>query len=124
VVILDSPVDGGGAAAAAVSGCRSQHHVVCLDRADGGHRVPVARGATVTVELAGSGLRWSDLREVGPALLHRTGSVVSRSGGLVASYRATSSGRTELEASGAPRCAPRRACPQFLLLWEVQVVIG
>jgi hypothetical protein len=109
---------------AGASGCRMQHDVVCLDRADGGHRVQVARGDTVMVDLEGSGLRWSELRQVGPTLLHRVGPVVSRSGDLFASYRARSPGRTELRADGAPKCARGQACPQFVLLWQVQVIIG
>jgi hypothetical protein len=75
------------------------------------------------VALSGSTLRWSGLRQVGPALLHRHGAVRHRAGGLAASYTAVKTGRTTLRASGAPRCAPGKACPQFILVWQVRLVV-
>jgi hypothetical protein len=86
--------------------------------------VRVAQGQTVTVGLGGANLRWSGLRQVGPHLLHQRGATVLRGGALTASYVATTAGRTELRAGGAPKCAPGQACPQFILLWQVQVVIA
>jgi hypothetical protein len=85
--------------------------------------VRVQQGQTVTVGLGGSSLRWSRLRQVGPHLLHQRGSTVVRAGALSASYVATTAGRTELRAGGAPKCAPGDACPQFIVLWQVQVVV-
>ena len=51
-----------GGAEPSVPGCHPGPHVVCIGRTDGGHSVHVVVGQTVTVGLAGSGLRWSDLR--------------------------------------------------------------
>jgi len=113
-----------GGAEPAVPGCHPGPHVVCIGRADGGHSVHVVQGQTVTVGLAGSGLRWSDLHQVGPHLLHPHGATVVRSGTLTASFVATTAGRTGLRASGAPTCAPGEACPQFILLWQVRIVIA
>jgi hypothetical protein len=115
---------GAGAAVPAVPACHPGSHVVCLSRTDGGHSVPVGVGQTVTVELGGSGLQWSGLREVGPHLLRQHGATVERGGALTASYVATKAGRTVLRAGGAPKCAPGEACPQFILLWQVRVVIA
>jgi hypothetical protein len=98
--------------------------VVCIGRADGGHRVHVVVGQTVTVELSGSSLRWSGLRQVGPDLLRQRGATAARGGTLTASYVAKGVGRTALRASGAPQCARGKACPQFIVLWQVQVVIA
>jgi hypothetical protein len=112
-----------GGAEPSVPGCHPGSHVVCIGRADGGHSVHVVVGQTVTVGLAGSGLRWSDLHQVGPHLLHPRRAAVVRGGTLTASYEATAAGRTELRASGAPTCAPGQACPQFILLWQVRVII-
>jgi hypothetical protein len=112
-----------GGAGSAVPGCHPGRHVVCIGRADGGHSVRVARGQTVTVGLDGSDLRWSGLRQVGPHLLHQREKTVLRNGALMASYVATAAGRTELRAAGAPKCAPGQACPQFILLWQVRVLI-
>jgi hypothetical protein len=113
-----------GGAEPAVPGCRPGPHVVCLGRTDGGHSVHVVQGQTVTVGLAGSGLRWSGLHQVGPHLLRQRGLTVVRGGTLMASYVATKAGRTALRASGAPNCPPGQACPQFILLWQVRVIIA
>ena len=113
-----------GGAEPSVPGCHPGPHVVCIGRTDGGHSVHVVVGQTVTVGLAGSGLRWSDLRQVGPHLLRQHGETAERGGTLTASYVAKAAGRTELRASGAPNCAPGEACPQFILLWQVRVVIA
>jgi len=113
-----------GGSGSAVPACQSGRHVVCIGRADGGHSVHVEPGQTVTVELGGSGLRWSDLHQVGPRLLHQRGATVVRGGSLVASYLAKGVGRTGLRASGAPICAPGQACPQFIVLWQVRVVVA
>jgi hypothetical protein len=111
-------------AESAVPGCHAGRHVVCIGRGDGGHSVHVKEGQTVTVGLGGSGLRWSGLRQVGPHLLHQRGATVVRSGALTASYVATGVGRTGLRASGAPTCARGKACPQFIVLWQVRVVVA
>jgi hypothetical protein len=113
-----------GGAEPAVPGCHPGPHVVCIGRADGGHSVHVVQGQTVTVGLTASGLRWSDLHQVGPHLLHQHGATVLRGGTHTASYVATTAGRTALRASGAPTCAPGQACPQFILLWQVRVIIA
>jgi hypothetical protein len=113
-----------GGAEPAVPGCHPGPHIVCLGRTDGGHSVHVVEGQTVTVGLAGSGLRWSGLHQVGPHILRQRGVTVVRGGTLTASYVATTTGRTELRATGAPTCAPGQACPQFILLWQVRIVIA
>jgi hypothetical protein len=127
VCLLGVPLGTPGPAAAAelaVPGCHPGAHVVCLGRTDGGHSVHVVVGQTVTVGLAGSGLRWSDLRQVGPHLLHQHGAAKVRAGTLTASFVAATAGQTALRASGAPNCPPGKACPQFILLWQVRLVIA
>jgi hypothetical protein len=117
-------MDPAAAAEPAVPGCHPGPHVVCLGRTDGGHRVHVVVGQTVTVGLSGSSLRWSDLRQVGPHLLHQHGATIERGGTLTASYVATKAGQTALRASGAPNCPPGQACPQFILLWQVRIIVA
>ncbi len=112
------------AGASPVGDCPPHGRVVCVDRADGGHSVHVRVGQTLMVVLNGSTLRWSGLRQVGPVLLRSKGAVSHRGGGLTASYTAAKAGRTALRAGGAPKCSPGKACPQFLLLWQVRVVVG
>jgi hypothetical protein len=108
----------------ASGGCPPHVRGVCVDRTDGGRTVPVRVGQTVTVALSGSTLRWSGLRQVGPALLRRHGGVRQRAGGLTASYSAVKAGRTTLQASGAPKCSPGKVCPQFILVWQVRLVVS
>jgi hypothetical protein len=112
------------AGASPVGHCPSHGRVVCVDRADGGHSVHVRVGRTLMVVLNGSTLRWSGLEEVGPMLLRPHGAVSRGGGGLSASYTAVKAGRTALRATGAPKCSPGKPCPQFMLLWQVQVVVG
>ena len=111
-------------AAPASGGCPPHGAVVCVDRADGGHTVHVRVGHVLKVVLGGTAMRWSGLHEVGPALLRRSGKIASSNGGIMASYTAVKAGRTTLTAGGAPKCAPGKACPQFVLLWQVRVVVG
>jgi hypothetical protein len=107
----------------AVIACPPHIGGVCVNRADGGRTISVRVGQTVRVALGGSTLRWSALEQLGPALLHRHGAVRHPAGGLVASFAAVKAGRTTLRASGAPKCAPGQACPQFIVVWQVHLVI-
>jgi hypothetical protein len=85
--------------------------------------VRVQVGRRIEVVLVGAGLRWSGLHEVGAPLLRRRGPVADGDGRLTATYAAVRTGRTSLRASGAPKCSPGQACPQFILLWQVTIVI-
>jgi hypothetical protein len=120
---LLAPAPGASASGTTTPGCRPTSHVVCLGRADGGHRVKVRLGQVVTVSLRGAGLEWSGLREVGPRLLRSKRSAHRRAGTVVVTYAVVAKGRTELRAHGAPHCAAGRACPQFILLWQVQIAV-
>jgi hypothetical protein len=104
-------------------GCPPHGRAVCVDRADSGRRVHVKTGQTVTVALSGTTLKWSGLRQVGPTLL-RFKSAVVHDGGLTASYAAVKAGATVLRASGAPKCSHGKACPQFIVVWQVRVRVG
>ena len=113
------------ASASGPSACPPGGRTVCLDRADGGHMVHVRVKQEVQVVLAGPALRWSGLQQVAPHLLRLRGRVTTDgTGSLKASYSAVRAGHTTLQATGAPRCPPGKACPQFILLWRVQVVVG
>jgi hypothetical protein len=116
-------VAGAATASSTVGGCPSHGRAVCVDRADSGRRVHVRTGQTVMVALRGATLKWSGLRQVGPTLL-RFKSAVSHDGGLTASYAAVKAGETVLRASGAPKCSHGKACPQFIVVWQVRVTVG
>jgi len=111
------------AAASAPSSCPGRGQAVCVDRADGGRTVHLRVGQRVQVVLSGATLQWSGPRLVGPHLLRLRGRATDGAGTLRASYVAVGAGRTTLEASGAPKCSPGKACPQFILLWQVRVVV-
>jgi hypothetical protein len=128
---LVAPAGAGGAvlasptgATASAGGCPPHVRAVCVDRTDGGHTVRLRVGQSVMVALSGSTLRWSGLGQAGPMVLRRGGPVRHPAGGLTATYVAVHDGRTVLRASGAPICAPGKPCPQFILLWQVRVVVG
>ena len=123
MVDLFGAVAGAAANSSAVGDCPIHGRAICLDRADSGHRVHVQEGHALMVALSGATLKWTGLRQVGPALLHLK-SAVSEAGALTASYTAVKTGQTVLRASGAPKCSPGKACPQFIVLWQVRVVVG
>ena len=99
---------------------------VVLDNGSDGSSVTVARGSRLRVELkAGGGMRWSAIvasPTVGP-LVQRSGSR-SPDGSSSAVFVAVGTGRATLTSTGAPICAPGMACPQYLVLWRVSVVVG
>jgi hypothetical protein len=64
---------------------------------------------------------WSGLSEIGTDLLRRIGALRYDAGAISASYEAVGPGRTALRAFERPRCTPTRACPQFILLWQVNI---
>jgi hypothetical protein len=115
---------GAGAASGPSGGCPAHGYVACVDRADGGHRVHLRVGQTLAVALGGATLRWSGLHQTGSDLLRAKGPVVHHDGGIAVSYGAVKSGHMVLQASGAPICSPGKACPQFILLWQVRVVVS
>jgi hypothetical protein len=125
--LVVAPAASGAASASEVAvvavACPPASRGVCVDRADGGRTVSVRVGQTVRVALGGSMLHWSALQQLGPKLLRRRGAVRHPAGGLAATYAAVRAGRTTLRASGAPTCAPGRACPQFILVWQVHLLV-
>jgi hypothetical protein len=106
-----------------VSKCQPSSEVVCVTRADSGRTIRVRLAQTVKVIVSETGLDWSKLREIGPQLLRPDSLSPQGAGELAASYKAVGVGRTTLQATGAPICAPGKACPQFLLLWRVAIIV-
>lgn len=108
----------------AVTSCHAGPEVVCLTRADGGRIVQARLGQEVGVVLSDVTLVWSNPEVVGPRLLRQTGSVTRSPSQLTGWYKAVGIGRTSLRATATPRCTAGQACPQFVLLWQVQLTIG
>jgi hypothetical protein len=103
--------------------CHASGEVVCITQSSSARTVTVRLGETVEVTLSDTSLVWSAIRQVGPQLL-RVRLKATRS---VRQFRETfepvTIGHTMLQATGAPRCKPSQACPQFLLLWRVQILV-
>jgi hypothetical protein len=75
----------------------------------------------VEVELSSPNGIWSGPVEVGPRLLRQLGAVQRAGGGAMVSYRSASPGKTALRAFERPLCRPGRACPQYILVWELHI---
>ena len=79
-------------------------------------------GATFTLELRAPRRSFSEPRESGAKVLELI--AASRSGSAAeAYYRALAPGRVVLRSVERPVCRPGRACPLFLVLWEVTVLV-
>lgn len=102
-----------------------QGRTVVLDKGSDGSSVTVVRGSRLRVELkAGGAMRWSAIvasPTVGP--LARRSDSQSPDGSSRAVFTAIAAGRATLTSTGAPICAPDMACPQYLVLWRVSVVV-
>ncbi|HYB24922.1 MAG TPA: hypothetical protein VED41_14055 [Solirubrobacteraceae bacterium] len=94
---------------------------MCITRGDDGRTVTVGVGWTVDLDLRAQGLRWSVPAEVGPHLLRQLGAVGRAGGGVQIDYTAVAAGHTTLRATERPVCQTGRACPQFIVLWQVRI---
>jgi hypothetical protein len=94
---------------------------VCLTRSSGGRTIAVGVGWTVGVELQTPGGMWSGPVQVGAHLLGQLGDVQREGGAVAVSYRAQSPGQTVLRAFERPVCPAMRACPQYILVWQVEL---
>jgi hypothetical protein len=114
---------GSASAFTADGACHGSGDIVCIGQSDSYRSVNVRLGQTVEVTLSETSLVWSDLRQVGPQLLRVTHGVTRTVRQLRETYEAIAVGHTTLQATGAPRCSVGQACPQFLLLWRVEIVV-
>jgi hypothetical protein len=108
-------------AAPASAACTTGRRSLCITRGDDDHTVTVALGWTVDVELRSTGLTWGAPSEPGRRLLHQVGAARLDDGAAAVTYTAVAPGHTELRALERPVCAAGRACPQFVVLWQVQI---
>jgi hypothetical protein len=115
---------GGAPSASSASSCRNATRSVCITRADDGRTVTVGIDWTVGVELRAQGLVWSAPFQLSPRLLRQVGGVARANGGVQVAYTARARGRTTLQATERPICAPGRACPQFIVLWLVHIHVN
>ena len=70
-------------------------------------------------------MRWSAIAvSLAVGVLVRQSGSQSSDGSSNAVFVATRAGRATLTSTGAPICAPGVACPQYLELWRVSVVVA
>jgi hypothetical protein len=81
-------------------------------------------GWTVEVALSTPNGTWSGPVEAGPRLLLQLGEVRRAGGGASVAYRSASPGRTALRAFERPLCGPARACPQYILAWQLHIRVS
>jgi hypothetical protein len=105
------------------STCHASSDVVCIGQSDSARSVNVRLGETVEVTLSNTSLVWSAIRQVGSQLLRVTHRATRSVHQFRETFEPVTAGHTALQATGAPRCSPGQACPQFLLLWRVQVIV-
>ncbi len=115
---------GGYSSDPASTPCRAGAHSVCLTRSSGDRTIHVGVGWAVGVELRTPSGVWSVPVQAGAHLLRQLGSVRRNGGGVAVSYRALAPGRTALRAFERPVCPPMRACPQYILLWQVELRVS
>ncbi len=107
-------------AAAKPYSCAPGARTLCVMADDDGRTFTVRVGAHFTVELRAAQRTFTAPTASGAKVLELIGA--SHSGGAAeAYYRALAPGHAVLQSLERPVCAPGRACPEFVLLWEVQV---
>jgi len=100
--------------------CAPGARTLCVMAGDDGRTFTVRVGAHFTVELRAAHRTFTAPTESGAKVLELIGA--SHSGGAAeAYYRALAPGHALLRALERPVCTPGRACPDFVVLWEVQV---
>lgn len=111
-------------AATTPSPCTSHGTLVCITSHDSGRSVRVRVGDTVRLVLGDSSLNWSTPRQIGPQLLTQIGPAVRGTTDYRETFTASKAGRTDLQASAAPKCTRDEACPQFVLLWRTEIIVS
>ncbi len=100
--------------------CAPGARTLCVMAGDNGRTFTVRTGTYFTVELRAAHRIFSVPAESGAKVLELIGS--SHSGGAAAAYyRALAPGHVTLRAFERPQCTPGTACPDFILVWTVQV---
>jgi hypothetical protein len=113
----DAPSPASTSSGSCVQSARS----ICLTAADDGRTVSVGVGWRITLDLHAPQRRFGEPMRSGANVLGQLTPARRNAGALEASYRALTAGRAELLAVEQPICHPGRACPQYLVLWKVEV---
>ena len=101
--------------------CVASRYLVCIGSKDVGRRFVVARDQKVDVSLASASLAWGVVQQIGPKVLRQVGLSRSEVGYVVVNFATVKSGATTLQDTARPICVVGQACPQFIVLWRVQI---
>lgn len=105
-----------------VGACAPGARTLCIMASEEGRTIPVRVGETFTVELRAPGKSFGDPVQSGTKSLQLI--AASRSDAAAeAYYRALAPGRVLLRATERPICKRGRACPLFIELWRVTVLV-
>jgi hypothetical protein len=108
---------------AGAASCHPSSSLVCVGQSDSAHSVDVRLGERLQVTFNTVSLTWSNLRQVGPPLLRVTKRPTTSAHQFTETFTPVSVGHTALQATASPRCSPNQACPEFILLWQVQIIV-
>ncbi len=122
--VLAAAVLGAGCAATPTVTRPVSTKLVTLTNSSNGSSVVASKGELVVVQLSEGPLQWSEAQAVQstPVLVRVSGST-STTGSSMTTFRVANHGRVELKATGRPICGSGGACPQYVLLWHVTVVV-
>jgi len=116
-----SPSGDGTASASASGACTNGARSVCVTAGADGRTITLRVGWTLGVDLHAPHRVWSAPSALGGGVLRQIGAIRRDGGAVRASYRTVAPGRAELRAFERPVCPPARACPQFIIEWQVHI---
>ena len=96
---------------------------VCLTERARGHTVRLKPGWTLTLRLGAPGRTFSAPRQYGGDVLETLGRTHRSGSELIAGFRAVRAGTAQLRATERPVCRSGAACPDFIALWTLTVVV-
>ncbi len=94
---------------------------MCVTETARGHTVQLTVGSTLTLRLGAPGRRFSVPRPSGGNALQALGQPRRSGGETIASFRAVRPGTAQLRATEGPVCRPGSPCPDYLVLWTLNV---
>jgi len=114
---------GGGGRVAAPAPCTVRPGSVCLTERARGQTVRLRPGWTLTLRLGAPGRKFGAPRQYGGNVLQTLGPAHESGSELIARFRAVRRGRAQLRATERPVCRSGTACPDYIALWTLTVVV-
>ena len=118
-----SPPPTGAGGHTAGTPCVVRPGSVCLTERARGHTVRLRPGWTLTLRLGAPRRTFSAPRQYGGNVLETLGRTHQSGSELIAGFRAVRPGTAQLRATERPVCRSGAACPDFIALWTLTVVV-